>query len=369
MPGEGAGAALRRRPRRWPTTCAASWPASRSWPGRSGRWSGAGAGAGATRWWRGCTAAVLLAAAGRRCLRCVAVGRRPRGRSEQKGRVRRARQRQTPTEGKEKDAKTSERQAGQQGRGGDARRQLDGWRTRTGCRWTDGSVRKNAGHRQPSANCVARIAAGAGTGMDARAAWTDDPEAAASGTCEPGRSRSGRGLRHDASCTLWTGHTDLSTAWRSAPTANASSPAAVIRHPVRLRSGTQTRAQQLFTLKGPHERGHQRGFQPRRQTHRHGMRRRRRTGPFRERSSGTRTRASELLSLKGTYSAVTSVAFSPDGKRIVSRRASDKTAEGVGRRATGQEVLSLKGHTERCQQRGVQPRRQTHRLRRARTRR
>ena len=40
VPAEGAAAALRHPPRRWPTTCGGSWPASRSWPGRSGPPSG-----------------------------------------------------------------------------------------------------------------------------------------------------------------------------------------------------------------------------------------------------------------------------------------------------------------------------------------
>ena len=44
MPAQGAGAALRQRGRSWPTTCAASWPASRSRPGRFIPWSGHGAG-------------------------------------------------------------------------------------------------------------------------------------------------------------------------------------------------------------------------------------------------------------------------------------------------------------------------------------
>ena len=51
----------------------------------------------------------------------------------------------------------------------------------------------------------------------------------------------------------------------------------------------------------------------------------------------------EILSLKGHTAAVTSVAFSPDGKRIVSG-SRDKTVK-VWDAATGQELLSLKGHT------------------------
>ena len=36
-------------PTPWPTTCAASWPESPSWPGRRGRWSGRSSGPGAGR--------------------------------------------------------------------------------------------------------------------------------------------------------------------------------------------------------------------------------------------------------------------------------------------------------------------------------
>ena len=69
----------------------------------------------------------------------------------------------------------------------------------------------------------------------------------------------------------------------------------------------------------------------------------------------------ELLTLKGHTDRVTSVAFSPDGKRIVSG-SDDKTVK-VWDARQGQELLSLKGHTDCGHQRGVQPRWQTHRLR------
>ncbi len=55
-----------------------------------------------------------------------------------------------------------------------------------------------------------------------------------------------------------------------------------------------------------------------------------------------------------------SVAFSPDGKRLAS--ASQDGTVKVWDAATGQEILTLKGHTG-CQQRGVQPRRPAARLR------
>jgi WD40 repeat protein len=50
----------------------------------------------------------------------------------------------------------------------------------------------------------------------------------------------------------------------------------------------------------------------------------------------------ELLTLKGHTGPVTSVAFSPDGKRLAT--ASDDRTVKVWEAATGQEVLTLKGH-------------------------
>ena len=68
VPAKGAGQALRSGRGSWPTTCAASRRASRSWRGRSAGWSGPGAGAGGTA-----VAAAVMAAsrrlAGRRACR------------------------------------------------------------------------------------------------------------------------------------------------------------------------------------------------------------------------------------------------------------------------------------------------------------
>ena len=65
--------------------------------------------------------------------------------------------------------------------------------------------------------------------------------------------------------------------------------------------------------------------------------------------------------LKGHTGAVWSVAFSPDGKRIVSG-SEDKTLK-VWDATTGQEMLTLKGHTDVVYERGVQPGREADRQR------
>ena len=115
---------------------------------------------------------------------------------------------------------------------------------------------------------------------------------------------------------------------------------------------------------GTHRRGHQRGVQPRRQTHR-------------SRGSGDKTvkvwdaaTGQETLLPQGAHTLdVNSVAFSPDGKRIAQRQLRTSTAK-VWDAATGQETAHPQGaHAGHGLQRGVQPRRQTHRSAAARTRR
>ena len=120
--------------------------------------------------------------------------------------------------------------------------------------------------------------------------------------------------------------------------------------------GRRHRATHRPAAQGPHRRGQQRGVQSRRQTHR--LRQRGQDGEGvgrRHRQTDRRSRS------RATPDAVTSVAFSPDGKRIVSGSA-DNTVR-VWDADTGQEIGPPSRATRTGDQRGVQPRRQTHRLR------
>ena len=64
----------------------------------------------------------------------------------------------------------------------------------------------------------------------------------------------------------------------------------------------------------------------------------------------------ELLTLKGHTDGVDSVAWSPDGKRLATA-SRDKTVK-VWDAASGKEVLTLKGHSNDVCQRGLEPGRQ-----------
>ena len=107
------------------------------------------------------------------------------------------------------------------------------------------------------------------------------------------------------------GHTlPVSRAWRSAPTANASSPASQDTDGEGLGRGHG----QESSPQGAHRPVSAAWLQPRRQTHR--LRQRGRDGEGLGRDTGQ-----EVLSLKGHTHEVNSVAFSPDGKRIASAAA------------------------------------------------
>ena len=95
--------------------------------------------------------------------------------------------------------------------------------------------------------------------------------------------------------------------------------------------------QEMLTLKGHSRSAVQRGLQPGRQTDRQ-----RRSGWTTRSRSGTRRRVRKHSRSKGMVQ-VLSVAFSPDGKRIVS--GSDDGTIKVWDAATGQETLTLKGHS------------------------
>ena len=55
--------------------------------------------------------------------------------------------------------------------------------------------------------------------------------------------------------------------------------------------------------------------------------------------------------MKGHTDVVDGVAFSPDGKRLAS--ASEDQTVKVWDATTGQETLTLKGHSDRCLWRGI----------------
>ena len=107
--------------------------------------------------------------------------------------------------------------------------------------------------------------------------------------------------------------------------------------------------------RGTRARCTQRGVQPRRHAHRLGQ-----PGQDGE-GVGRQRRARRCLTLKGHTSGVSAAWRSAPTADASPRAAADKTVK-VWDAATGQEVLTLKGHTQLGHQRGVQPRRHTHRL-------
>ncbi len=88
----------------------------------------------------------------------------------------------------------------------------------------------------------------------------------------------------------------------------------------------------------------------------------------RRRRCGTRGRARPCSPSRGTRATCSSVAFSPDGTRIVTG-SWDTRRRRCGTRGPGTPLLALKGHTDACDERGVQPGRHAHRHRQSRTRR
>ena len=146
-----------------------------------------------------------------------------------------------------------------------------------------------------------------------------------------------------------------SAAWRSAPTARASSPAVTT---TRCGCGTPTPANpSAQPLTGHTEASDQCGVQPRR------ARASSPAAPTRRCGCGTPTPANPSAHpLTGHTDAVYSVAFSPDGTRIASG-SSDKTVR-LWDADTGQPIGAAADRPHRPGgQCGVQPRRQAHRLR------
>ena len=200
------------------------------------------------------------------------------------------------------------------------------------------------------------------TGAVSSVAFSPDGKRIVSGSRGQDGEGVGRGRRARKSSPS-RGTPALSPAWRSAPTANASSAAAEDQDGEGVGRGHGPGNPHP---QGAHRRCHQRGVQPRRQTHRQRQlgqdgegvgrgRRARKSSPSRgtpARSTAWRsaptanassaaaddqtvkvwdaTTGQELLTLKGHTGAVSSVAFSPDGKRIAQRQLG-QDGEGVGR--------------------------------------
>ena len=115
---------------------------------------------------------------------------------------------------------------------------------------------------------------------------------------------------------------------------------------------------ELRTLKGTHEPGHQRGVQPRRQTHRHAA-----AGPDGEGVGRRHGHGSALP--QGAHNRRHQRGVQPRRQTHRQRQCwinANKLGEvKVWDAETGRGILALKGHTGDGPQRGVQPRRQSHR--------